>query len=230
MRILLLVTVMMAALVQGNAQLNEKIVVKAGENIAHAISPNGYYRFPQFTEGVFTLKNGAKSQALFNYHIANGVMQYIGDKNDTLDIGIPEEIVDIVIGGKHVFIFNNKSYLEIVAQSKAAKLAKKARVSTETEKKGAYGEAAPASSQSNLKNFTLTTGMYQLSYDIAILKSTSYYWADDRNSLQIANKKNSIKLVSKDKQPKLEAWIDENKINFNSEEDLNRLLQFTETL
>ena len=41
-RILLLITVITAAFVHGKAQLNEKIVVKAGENIANAISPNGY--------------------------------------------------------------------------------------------------------------------------------------------------------------------------------------------
>ena len=157
-------------------------------------------------------------------------MEYIGDKSDTLAIGIPDEIVDIVIGDKYVFIYNNKSYLEIITHAKTAKLAKKIGISTETEKKGGYGESAPASSQTNLKNFTLTTGLYQLTYDIAILKSTSYFWVDDRNNLQVANKKNSIKLVSKDKQPKLEAWLEENKINYNSEEDLTRLLQFTETL
>src|SRR5688572_8358434 len=229
-RILALIIVLPAISIQLNAQLSERIVIKAGDNVATAFSPTGFYRFEQFTEGVCTLKNGIKSKARFNYHILNGEIEYINVKNDTLAIGIPEEIVDVTIGEKNSFVYSNNSYLEIMASTPAYKLAKRIRVTLENDRKGGYGESAPASSQVNLKNVSMTNGLYHLSYDIAILKTTVYYWLDGKNNLQPANKKNSMKLVSKGKQPKLEAWLDENKINFNNEEDLVRLLQFTGTL
>lgn len=216
--------------VSASAQLHEKIVVKAGESIPLAISENGFYRLPKFTEGTYTLRNGQKASALFNYNIGNGEIEYIGDKRDTLAIGIPEDIRLITIGPDVQYVYQNKAYYEILADKKPAKLAKKVRIILENEKKGGYGESAPASSQNNLRNFTTVGGLYNLTYDIAIIKTTSFYWLDGRDNLQAATKKNSMKLVSKDKQAQLETFIDENKINFNSEDDLRKLLHHADTL
>ena len=213
-----------------NAQLHEKIIIKAGENVGEAISPTGFYRLPQFTEGTFALKDGTKAKARFNYHIGNGEMEYISMKGDTMAVGVPEEIEIISIGENVRYIYNNRAYLEIIADKKPAKLAKKIKIIIENDRKGGYGESAPASSQINYKNFTLSTGLLQLTHDLAIVKTTSYFWVDDKHNLQPANKKNSLKLVSKDKQAKLEAFIQENGINFNKEDDLIRLLHHAETL
>jgi hypothetical protein len=128
------------------------------------------------------------------------------------------------------YIYRDKAYYEILADKKPAKLAKRIRITLEQEKKGGYGESAPASSQNNLRNFTSAGGLYQLTYDIAIIKTTSFYWIDGRDNLQSATKKNSLKLVSKDKQAQLETFIDENKINFNSEDDLRKLLHYADSL
>lgn len=212
------------------AQLHEKIIIKAGSDIAEAISPTGFYRFAQFTEGSFTMKDGTHARAMFNYHIGTGEMEYLGDKGDTLAIGVPEDITVITIGENVQYIYNNKSYLEIIARKKPAALAKKIRVVLENEKKGGYGESQPASSQTTFKNITMSSGIYQLSHDIAIIKTTSFYWIDAKNNLQPVSKKSSLKLVSKDKQPQLEAYIEEQNINFNSEEDLLKLLNYSETL
>lgn len=216
--------------VSASAQLHEKIVVKAGDNIPLAISENGFYRLPKFTEGTYTMRNGQKATALFNFNIGNGEVEYIGDKRDTLAIGVPEDIRLITIGPDVQYIYQNKTYYEILADKKPAKLAKRIRISLEQEKKGGYGESAPASSQNNLRNFTSYGGLYQLSYDIAIIKTTSFYWLDGRDNLQSATKKNSLKLVSKDKQAQLESFIEENKINFNSEDDLRKLLHHADSL
>jgi hypothetical protein len=220
----------LAVAISANAQLHEKIVVKAGDNIPLAVSENGFYRLPKFTEGIYTMRNGQKATARFNFNIGNGEVEYIGDKGDTLAIGVPEEIRLITMGTDVQYIYKNKAYYEILADKKPGKLAKRVRILLENEKKGGYGESAPASSQSNLKNFTAAGGLYQLSYDIAIIKTTSFYWLDSWDNLQSATKKNSLKLVSKDKQAKLEAFIDENKISFNSEDDLRKLLQYADSL
>lgn len=144
-------------------------------------------------------------------------------------IGIPEDIVSINIGGTQ-FIYANNSYHEIVQESASGKLAKKIKISVENDRKGGYGESAPASSQSQLTNFTMGWRLFQLSYDVAILKTTSYSWVDSKNALQPANKKNALKLVAKDKQSKLEDFMKENDINFNKEEDMRKLLVHAATL
>lgn len=220
----------LATAVSANAQLHEKIIVKAGENIPLAISENGFYRLAKFTEGTCTMRNGQKATALFNFNVGNGEVEYIGDKSDTLAIGTPEEVRLITIGPDVQYIYQNKAYYEVLADKKPAKLAKRIRITLENDKKGGYGESTPASSQHNLRNFTSYGGLYQLSHDIAIMKTTSFYWIDKFNNLQAATKKNSLKLVSKDKQAQLEAYFDENKINFNSEDDLRKLLHYADSL
>lgn len=220
----------LAATASLNAQLHEKIVIKAGDNVAEAVSPNGFYRLPQFTDGIFTLKNGTKARARFNYHIGNGEMEYISQKGDTMAVGVPDDLELITIGEDVQYIYNNKAYLEIIADRKPAMLAKKIRIIVENDRKGGYGESAPASSQINYKNFTLSTGLLQLTHDLSILKTTSYFWLDDKHNPQPATKKNLLRLMSKDKQAKLEAFIDENKINFNNEDDLRKVLYHAETL
>lgn len=213
-----------------NAQKRERIVVKAGENVGEHVSPTGVFRFPKFTEGTFEMKDGTKSRAIFNYHIGTGEMMYINTKGDTMSIGAPEELVNVTIGGTTQYIYNNKSYHEILLENPSAKLVKKIDINMENEKKGGYGESAPTSSQAQLTNVGVGGQFLTLSYDVAILKTTSFYWLDSKNNLQPTTKKNSLRLVSKDKSSKLEAFIDENKTNFNNEDDLRRLLEFAGTL
>lgn len=211
-------------------QVNERIVIKAGENLANAISPTGYYRFEKFTQGNFELKNGTKSTANFNYHIASGELQYLTTKGDTLAIAEPEDLAYVNIGGATEYIYANKSYHEIVQSAGPGKLAKRIKIHMENDRKGGYGESAPASSQAQLTNFTMGWSMFQLTYDVAVLKTTSYNWVDSKKNLVPATKKNALKLLPKDKQPKLEAYIEENKTNFNNEDDLRKLLAHAGTL
>src|SRR5687767_11268822 len=81
------------------AQITERIIVKAGDDIGSAISPTGHYRFAEFTEGTVTMRYGSKSKTRFNYHICNGEMQFIDAKGDTLTISQTEYIDNINIGG-----------------------------------------------------------------------------------------------------------------------------------
>lgn len=227
---LFILSLILVVAVPARAQLHEKIVVKAGDNIALAISENGFYRLPKFIAGTFTMHNGKIATATFNYNIGNGEVEYISNKGDTLAIGVPGDIKLITIGSDVQYIYRDKAYYEILVDKKPAKLAKRVKVNLENDKKGGYGESAPASSQANLTNFMLSTGLYQLTHDIAIIKTTSFYWLDAKDNLQPATKKNSLKLVSKDKLAQLESFIEENKINFNSEDDLRKLLHHADSL
>jgi hypothetical protein len=211
------------------AQNTEKKVVKAGDIVANAISENGAFRFRQFTEGNFRLKDGTKNSARFNYHYISGEMLYLNTKGDTLALAIPEQVEYIAIG-ESKFIYENRAFHEVLLTTPSASLAKKIKIHIENEKTGGYGSSAPSSSQDQLRNVNYSSNFYQLSYDVAILKTTSFYWIDTKNNLQPATKKNALKMVAKDKQPKLEAFIEENKTNFNREDDLRKLLNFASSL
>lgn len=217
--------------VVAQAQQSETIKVKAGDRVSDAISPNGVFRFPKFTDGVFVMKDGSKNSALFNFNIFNGEMLYLDSKGDTMAIGIPEQIEHITIGADNVqFIYNQKNYLEILAAASRGKLAKRIKIHIENDKKGGYGESAPSSSQDQLRNLTMNSGLYLLANDVTVLKTTTFYWVDNKNNAQPASKKNFMRMVAKEKQSEVEAFIEENKTNFNREDDLRKLLVFAGSL
>jgi hypothetical protein len=220
----------LVATVSLNAQTSERIVVRAGENIAQAVSPNGYYRFGNFTDGMVILKNGSRSRGLFNYNIVTGEMLYIGPKGDTMAMAAPEDIDHLIIGGNTEYIYNNKVFLEVLGEAKPGQLVKKIKITVESDKKGGYGQSTQTSSQDQFSSFVFNSRVVELNYDLAVTKKISYYWVDDNHNLQPVTKKSSLKLVSKDKQLQVETFIEENKINFNNGDDLRKLLAYAGSL
>jgi hypothetical protein len=92
------------------AQITERKIVRAGEDIAPAISPTGHYRFAQFTNGIVRMKHGNISKTRLNLHIWKGEMQFIDSKGDTLSIAQPEFVDNIHIGENTRFVFADKGY------------------------------------------------------------------------------------------------------------------------
>lgn len=72
------------------AQPGKTITLKAGDDIAKAWSPAGFYRFPQFSKATLFRKTGqGHSNSLFNYNIFSGMIQFINETGDTLDLVNP---------------------------------------------------------------------------------------------------------------------------------------------
>ena len=230
MKKIFFLALVLTAAVTAHSQTSERITVHAGESLAVAFQPTGFFRFPQFSEGIFQMKDGKRAKVLANYNMATGEILYIKSSGDTLAVGVPEEIDHVLIAGTTEFIYNNKDYLEILTEAHDIKLAKKIKVKIEKDKKGGYGESAPTSSQDQLQNFSWGTQLWQLGHDVIVNKTTSYYWVDKKNNPQPATKKNLLKQVSKDKQGKLETFMVQNNTNFNSEDDLRKLLTYAGTL
>ena len=212
------------------AQITEKIIVRAGEDIAPVISPNGHYRFAQFTTGIVKFKYGSLSKTRLNLHVSKGEMQFIDNKGDTLSIAQPDFVDNILIGENTRFVFSDKGYCELVGESAAGKLGKKITVQLANDKKTAFGQSDPTGSQHHVGDVMFDWRTVTLSYDVEVKKITSYYWIDSKNNAIPVNKKNASRLVEKQKQAKLQAFMNENNTNFNNEEDLRKLLAYAATL
>jgi hypothetical protein len=213
-----------------SAQVTERIVVRAGEDIGPAVSPNGHYRFARFTEGVVTMKNGSRSRAHLNFHIFKGEMQFIGSSGDTLAIAQADFVDNINIGTHTKFIYSDKVCYELIGESTAGKLGKRIKVLIANDKKSGFGQTDATGSNVQISDVQFDRRAFTLAYDVELRKTTTYYWVDSKNNVLPATRKNSMKLVEKGKQAKLQAFIEQNNTNFNSEEDLGKLLTFAATL
>lgn len=211
------------------AQSGEVVRIKAGEDPAAVFSPNGFYRFTRFNDGVAIFKNGGKTTARFNYHLLNQEMQFLAENGDTLSLADPFSIKSITMDS-NLFYYSN-GYLEVMVNHEHLKLGKKIKLDVSAEKIGAYGQASPSGSiRSPNKLILQNTGKnLSLNQDLLIRKEFSYYWLDEYNIVLKATKANLLKLLPPDKKNNIEEYLRKNKIDFTKEEDLKKLLQYSVT-
>ena len=206
------------------SQSGRSIRAKAGDDLAQAYSPQGFYRFPQFTSTVLYFKTGAKaSSLLFNYNIFSGKMQFVNPNGDTLDMVTTADI-DSVVFAKNVFLFN-EGFMEIVAATDSFKLLKKVILKIDVEDIGAYGRPNPTGSIQNIRTYSAGSAVYHLILNQDVVLNEHIYWffSNGKTFLK-ANKTNLFKLLSPAKQAIAEAWLKQNKMSFEKEDDLGKLL------
>jgi hypothetical protein len=212
------------------AQTRETVRIKAGSDPATSYSPNGFYRFASFNEGVAYFKNGDKTMSRFNYHVLNQEVQFISSNGDTLALADPLSLKYIIID-TNLFYYSD-GYVEVIMNDEAMKLGRKLRLSVSGEKIGAYGQASPSGSIRTPNRLLIGNNGNNLSInqDLVIQKQYSFYWLDQYNTVLKATKANLLKLVAPDKKNSIEEYLKKNKIEFNNEEDLKKLLQYSLTL
>jgi hypothetical protein len=209
------------ALAQGRT-----IRVKAGDDLAQAYSSHGFYRFPQFNKGTLYFKGGKKNEGqLFNYNIFSGNMQFISPKGDTLDLGGAANI-DSVVFEKYAFAYND-GFMEIIARADSVILLKKIVLKTQVENIGAYGVSNATASIDNIKTYSNGVGVYNLvlNQDVVLIENLSWFFKDNNNNLVKASKSGLPKLLSPAGQAKADAYLKQNKVNFEKESDLLKLMQ-----
>lgn len=207
------------------AQTARSMRVKAGDDVAQAFSPYGFYRFPQFGKATLYYKAGGRnSGALFNYNILSANLQFISPKGDTLDLASQENIDSVAFDG-NVFLYND-GFMEIVAAADSVLLLKKTIIKTQTENIGAYGLPNTTASIVNMKSYSNGAGVYSLvlNQDVVVAENISWFFINQNKTLVKANKSNLQKLLTADKQGKTEAWLKQNKTNFEKEADLKKLM------
>ena len=202
----------------------KSIRVKAGEDLAQAYSPHGFYRFPQFNKAVLYFNGGGKNAGpVFNYNVLSGNMQFINPAGDTLDMS-NNVAVDSIVFGQTVFVYK-EGFLEIVAGDDSVKLLKKVLLKTQVENVGAYGLSNNTASITSMKSFFTGSSVYNLvvNQDVVLEETASWFFSRGNNIVK-ASKSNLLKLLPADKAAKAESYLKQNKTGFDKENDLKKLM------
>lgn len=223
-RILLIITCLLIFCFSLQAQ-TEQITVKAGDDVATGFSPNGFFKYPQYMDGSFVLKDGSKATGRFNYNLVSGQMHFIGNNGDTLVLGEPVNIETIMVGN-NPFIYD-KGYIEILDHNDLISLGKKIIVKWQTESIGAYGMANPTGSVDHYRQIFAGNSYQRLNINqnIVFTKRTSFWLIDKNKNVIQANKKNFLKLYAADTQRAIEEYIKKNDIDFDKETELMQLIK-----
>jgi hypothetical protein len=207
------------------AQSRRSIRVKAGEDIAQAYSPQGFYRFQQFSKAILFFKGDDQNIGQqFNYNILSGTLQFLNSAGDTLDIDAPANI-DHVVFEKNVFVYNH-GFMEVVSHTDSIILLKKIIIKTRVEKIGALGLPTQSAAIDNISIYSTGTNVYNfiINADVVVTENVYWYWMDKNNNILKATKENLLKLLAAGRQSTAETYMKQNKINFEKETDLKELM------
>ena len=206
------------------------IILKAGMSINESLSIKNLYEYSQFIYGKVFFKPGDSSSGRLNYNRLLDQMQFIDFKGDTLNIADPGTIKSIRINSD--LFYYDEGYVKLIKDSNTIKLAAKQTLRVvNKEKTGAYNMPSSTSAIDSYGSYMSEGKMYKLvpREDIVLKKQTQYYFGDKFNHFILANKKNLLRLYSK-QEGSLNAYLKENNIDFTSQEDLEKLLQYLANL
>ena len=206
------------------------IILKAGMSINESLSIKNLYEYSQFIYGKVFFKPGDSSSGRLNYNRLLDQMQFIDFKGDTLNIADPGTIKSIRINND--LFYYDEGYVKLIKDSNTIKLAAKQTLRVvNKEKTGAYNMPSSTSAIDSYGSYMSEGKMYKLvpREDIVLKKQTQYYFGDKFNHFILANKKNLLRLYSK-QNGSLNAYLKENNVDFTSQEDLEKLLQYLANL
>jgi hypothetical protein len=206
-------------------QSGRSITVKAGEDIAQAWSPSGFYRSSQFRKAVLFRKEGqSNSNALFNYNIFSAKIQFINETGDTLDL-INPTLFDSIVIGENVFYYD-EGFLELVASSGLIRLVKRTQIKMRPETVGAYGATNSTGATDKVSSYSINGNMYSfsLNQNMTVKESTSFFFMNENGKMLKATKNNLLLLLPADKQEYVKLYLNNNKVSFEKEGDLKKML------
>jgi len=224
MNLLIIACLYFTVAVQG--QYKKSISVKAGEDMAQAFSPNGFYQFPTFKPGVlYSSKRSGASAQLFNYNLLEDKIQFINKEGDTLVMANPALFDSIRIDNRTFYYREDMGFFEILAQSPAM-LVKKTVIKIKPQSIGAYDGASTTSAINNINTYMIGTNRYNytVNEDVMIKEAVDWYWIDANGNPVKANRKNLFSILPPTKKNRAEDLIKQKNIDFDKENDLIELL------
>jgi hypothetical protein len=212
------------------AQNASPIIVKAGTSIKESVSPEDLYMYPQFRYGKVVYKDGKRSGGKMNYSKLFDEMLFINPFGDTLAIA-NERTVSLISIDADTFYYD-KGYVKYLTTIGNTKLAVKPSLKVADKVTiGGYDMANPASAITSYKTYDDGVRSYNLTVreDLVLVRVEQYYLGDKYNHFVLANKKNVFDFFSKHEEA-VKRYLYENKVDFNSHEDVEKLLLFLASL
>jgi len=208
--------------------------VKSGTDISKMLPFEERYQFGKFQEGKVYFRNGKIVTANLNYSIVHGEVQFVNFKKDTLLL-TDHDFIDRIAINDHVFYYlEGHGHIQQKADFSKIKLAEKQfLVVMGREKYAAYDQYSATSAISSYSGYTSgTAGAFSplQGIDKVILrKRFSYFWIDKNQRISNANKANLLKIFPKYKH-ELNEFVKDNNTDFNKEDDLIKILEYTDSL
>ena len=214
------------------AQDTSKVIINPAKQNEQDLKSR-IYQYPQFVPGKAIFKNGTVTEAKFNYSYFTNNILFINLKGDTLELSQADNFSAIVIGSD-TFRFYKKEFLQqLTHYSNCNLFLRRSLKYNGSEKKGAYGGYSTTTAVTSYSSLNVNVGsgyMKLLPDENALyIFQDDYYFSGKFNQFYPATKKGMYELFSKNEK-QIKNFIEENKIDFDKKEDLEKLTAFAQTV
>jgi hypothetical protein len=183
------------------------------------------YAYPSFQDGTIQYKSGQVFKRPVNYNKGLGVVEFIDEKNDTLEI--KSDVINAVLVGNDSYVYNTM-WLQALTPPGNARLYKNVKIHVaEPLKVGAFGTTNSTTGIESVKQLHAGQMPYEMDIDEKLMISivTNFYMTAGNNEIVPAAKSNVLKLFAKDEEA-VKEFIKSKRINFNREKDLVQLINY----
>lgn len=177
------------------------------------------YLFPEFTDSYIYYKDGRVFQVQSNYDLLKNMFQFIDKDNETKEFADPDMIVSIKIR-ERTFILVDKNEAAEVIQSDPLILVQYSG-QKRIRKDLTFGGKTETASVDSYSNMIYGTGDDTRNTVVTKLEY-QFYIEKNKRLKRFSTEKQFLKLFPKQKEL-LEKYIDENKVDFNSLEQVVKL-------
>lgn len=190
------------------------------------------YQYSTFIKGRAFYKDGNIAQSMLNYNYLSNKIEFVAPKGDTLELIHGDDFSNIVIESD-TFYYYNKFFIQKVSHYPAHNLFLKLSLQNNgSEKKGAYDIYSGTSSISSVNTIIdnrMNTVKLATDENIKFIFKDYYFLSGRFGQYYPATKKGAADLFGKHEK-KLKAFLEKNEINFNKKEDLEKLLEYANTI
>lgn len=226
MRLILLIAFLILSGTPVLAQEYKQHLVKAGQIPEQAIPKEEIYYFDSFRNGVAYLRHNNRSTMKFNYNCLLDELQFLTPAGDTLAIAEPELLWKVEVDST-VFYFQKGYLRQVVRKGKTSLSLRERLIRTDSRKQAAYGYTSSTSAIDNYSNIYQDGRVFklELKQDMVFRKAHQYFLGNAYDHFVRADKRGFFDVFA-NRRDAINAYIKEEKINFNIAEDILKLYEF----
>ena len=184
-----------------------------------------HFLFPEFKEGLVIMKDDKPFSTMLNYNMLE--QRLVTELNGTYRYSKDPALIDSVMIGDRVLIPVDDNFFEVISRGRFTFLVQHRATLIEKGNEVGYGVKSQSTGPTRYKRFEMSSYWGDVAYlDIPAdgeVKITPVFWVRQGTGFEkFSNAKQLMKILPGYK-PVIQKYIDQEKVNFKSIEDLTRL-------
>ncbi len=211
------------AVAMASAMIMVKTPVISGQSNVKSTLP--HFLFPEFKEGLVIMKDDKPFSTMLNYNMLE--QRLVTELNGTYRYSRDPALIDSVLIGDRVLIPVDDNFYEVISRGRFTFLVQHRATLIEKGNEVGYGVKSQSTGPTQYKRFEINSYWGNVAYlDIPAdgeVKTAPVFWVRQGTSFEkFSNAKQLMKILPGYK-PVIQKYIDQEKVDFKSPEDVTRL-------